>query len=228
MSQIPPSPYGNQPPPPPPYGQPPMPPYGQGYPPQPFGMPGRTSGVAIASLVLGFVGFCVPLVGGLVAVILGIVGIAVTGKPSVKGRGLAITGLILGLLTTALWTLGAAGAFLMVRATAPDRATARQFMTDLSTGNATAAATECVAGDVPGRDPGGDRQAPTAGALADSTFFGINVNSSSVNGPAGTSTTTSTTIVGGSARFGTTMKSVQVTLVPGPGGKHLIQKWQIN
>lgn len=86
-------------PPPPPPGQPAFPPGGYGQP-----MPGvrTTSGAAITSLVCGLL-FCIPGVTGLVAVITGIVGIKSTSKPNVGGRGMAIAGLLLGLLSIAGW-----------------------------------------------------------------------------------------------------------------------------
>ena len=230
MSQMPPNPYGQQPP-PPPYGQPPSyPPQGyppsgyppQGYPPgypqQPYG-PSRTSGAAIASLVLGLLGIC-PLVfvGGLIATLLGVIGIAATGKPGVKGRGLAIAGLILGILTMLVW--GGIGGVVgtAYRATAGDRVTARQFLTDVAAGNATAAAADCV----PGTSADAIQQQIDAvkplGPLNNSMFFSMAVNTG--NG-------TSTAVVGGSAVFGSTSKTVSVTLAPGPDGKRLVEKWDI-
>jgi len=155
---MPPPPYG-QPPyggqqPPPPYGQPPyggqQPPYGGmppggGYPPPTpgpggYGMPPQrtTSGAAVASLIFGILG-CVPFITGLLAIILGIVGIKKTGDSHYSGRGLAIGGLLLGLLSIVLWgLLGGAGyaAFVYGR---PAREVANQFARDLSVGNVAAA-----------------------------------------------------------------------------------------
>ena len=225
MSQIPPSPYGN-PPPQQPYGQPPMqppiqppmPPYGQGYPPQPFGMPSKTSGAAIAALVLGLVGFCVPVIGGLVAVILGIVGIASTGTPNVKGRGMAISGLILGLLTLLGWGVMGGVVGVMFAKAAPDRAAARTFLTHVAAGDAAAAHADCVPNSV--ADQHVDQligQVQPMGALKDTTFFGMEIQAG--NGQA-------TAIVSGNAIFGTTAKQVTVTLVPNPGGTPLVQRWR--
>jgi hypothetical protein len=110
-------------------------------------MPQRTSGVAIASLILGVLGVCpLALIGGLIATLLGIIGIAVTGKPGVKGRGLAIAGLVLGILS--LLGYAGIGSFLYAgyRATAPDRATSVQFVQDLAAGDVTHAATLCQPG----------------------------------------------------------------------------------
>lgn len=102
-------------------------PYG-GYP-----MAEKYSGSAIASLVLGLVGIFTGGLGassslasdilfgassmkllaillyipGILAAVLGIVGIVQGGKPGRKGRGMAIAGLVLGILFTALWFVSA-------------------------------------------------------------------------------------------------------------------------
>ena len=107
----PPPPYGADPgrqPPPAPYGAPPgydpgygMPAYGVPYggPPQPQSKP---SGMAITSLVLGIVGvplFCFVLP-SLLAVVFGAIGIRQCSKnPVYSGKGMAVAGLILGVLT---------------------------------------------------------------------------------------------------------------------------------
>ena len=66
--------------------------------------PGRTSAAAVTSLVLGILG-CVPFVTGLLAVILGIVGIRKTRQSNIGGRGMAIAGLVLALVSLAGWGL---------------------------------------------------------------------------------------------------------------------------
>ncbi len=102
--------YGAPPPyPPPPYGAPP--PYpppgtpgnwpGAGYP--PYGQ--QTNGLAIASLVLGLVGWIPCGVGSVVAIVLGFVS-----REQIKrswgrqtGGGMATAGIVLGFLGTAFW-----------------------------------------------------------------------------------------------------------------------------
>lgn len=74
------------------------------YPPPhvPYAAPGiarRTSGLAIAALVLGILGMCVPLL-GIIGIILGAIAISQTSRPEVGGRGLAIAGLVLGIVGT--------------------------------------------------------------------------------------------------------------------------------
>ncbi|MGB8989258.1 MAG: DUF4190 domain-containing protein, partial [Candidatus Sulfotelmatobacter sp.] len=93
----------------------------------------KTSGAAVCSLVCGLV-MCIPGLTGLVAVITEIIGIAETGKPGVKGRGMAIAGLILGIISLAGWGAAGAGGFMMFQAAKPQRAFAKTFITDLSAG----------------------------------------------------------------------------------------------
>lgn len=105
-------------------------------------MPGqtRTSAAAVTSLVCGLL-LCIPGVTALVAIICGIIGISVTGNPMVKGRGMAIAGLILGLLNIVGWT-GIVGGYWSL--TKPERTLSRQFVSDISSGNNNAAAAECT------------------------------------------------------------------------------------
>jgi hypothetical protein len=78
----------------PPQQRPPVPPYG-GYQQLPPARP--NSGFAIASLILGLVWFCG--IGSVLAIIFGAIGLKETKPPEGKnGRGLAIAGLILGVL----------------------------------------------------------------------------------------------------------------------------------
>src|SRR5438067_1623369 len=61
--------------------------------------PTGTSGVAIASLVLGIPGLCIPLL-GIGALVCGIIGLSKTKDNQAGGRGMAIAGLILGIVGT--------------------------------------------------------------------------------------------------------------------------------
>ncbi len=63
----------------------------------------RTSGMATASLVLGIIGlFINPL--SILAIIFGGIGIAQTGRDAtLKGRGMAVAGLILGIIVVLAW-----------------------------------------------------------------------------------------------------------------------------
>ena len=102
MSQMPPSGYQQ-----PPYGQPPygQPPYGQPYPYPPYPQQRRLSAAAVISLICGVL-LCVPLLSSLLAVIFGLVGLVRTGGGQMRGRGLAATGLLLGILGLIAWPVG--------------------------------------------------------------------------------------------------------------------------
>jgi hypothetical protein len=106
-----------------------------------YGRPGggrRSNGPAIASLVLGLL-FCIPWLTGLLAILLGIIGMRKARDPSVGGKGLAVAGLVLGIVSVVLWT-GCGGLFgdAYVQSN-PARAVARQFLQDLSAGDINAA-----------------------------------------------------------------------------------------
>ena len=78
----------------------------------------QTSGICIASLVLGLAGLIVPLA-GLLGAILGIVGLKQTRQTNAGGRGLAIGGIVSGTITTLLW--GACVGMIYVRVPAAMR-----------------------------------------------------------------------------------------------------------
>jgi hypothetical protein len=100
--------------------------------------PKRTNGPAIASLVCGVLG-CVPFITSLIAIGLGIIGLKKAKDPQVGGKGLAIAGLILGILGIGGWTLFGGGIFALIKGTETQREVARQFIKDMSAGNVDAA-----------------------------------------------------------------------------------------
>src|SRR5215813_5339276 len=101
MSQFPPP----QPPPPPQF--PPQPGFG---PPMPYPPQKQTNGLAIGSLVFGILG-CVPVVTSLLAVILGFAGLRKARDPRYGGKGVAIAGLLLGLLGLVGWASAGGAAY---------------------------------------------------------------------------------------------------------------------
>jgi hypothetical protein len=65
--------------------------------------PSRTSGFAIAALVLGIIGFLINFL-SILAIIFGALGMSHTGKdPALKGRGMAVAGLVLGIIVVFIW-----------------------------------------------------------------------------------------------------------------------------
>ena len=151
--------------PPPTYGQ--QPGYGYNPPPQ------QSNGPAIASLILGILG-CVPLITGLLAVILGFVGLRKTRDPNVGGKGLAIVGLILGLLSIFGWCAFGGAMVAGWRASRPVRVTAHQFIADVANGNTQAAANESTLNS--GEIVLGTTQMQQYGQFVDTTFTNFNYN----------------------------------------------------
>jgi hypothetical protein len=94
---------------------------------------------AVVSLIFGCI-FCFPFIPGLVAVITGVVGIASTRNPMVRGRVMAIIGLLLGLASLLLW----GGASVAVRNfwmqnTTADRAFVSAWVSELAANDVTGA-----------------------------------------------------------------------------------------
>jgi hypothetical protein len=80
--------------------------------------PTRTSGKAVASLFLGIASLVLVILAGIPAIILGIMGLREVsqGRGRVRGKGLALTGMILGVIGSALTVvLAVAGVGLMLR-----------------------------------------------------------------------------------------------------------------
>lgn len=74
-----------------------------------------TSGAAVTSLIFGIISFLCPLViPNLVAIITGIIGLVAAGQGK-KGKGMAISGLILASLSLVLWGVGASIAVPILR-----------------------------------------------------------------------------------------------------------------
>ncbi|WP_084000926.1 DUF4190 domain-containing protein [Actinomadura kijaniata] len=101
-----------------PYGQPPYEqpvykeqPYGQyagdygGYGQQPMGGPGRTNGLAIASIATGIIGLVMCGLLSFVAVVTGHMSLGRIKRTGEGGRGLAIAGLVTGYLGIVAWVL---------------------------------------------------------------------------------------------------------------------------
>jgi prepilin-type processing-associated H-X9-DG protein len=64
-----------------------------------YGQPQQQgNGLAVASLVIGILGFCLPI--GFIAIVLGALGMKKTRDPRVGGKGMAIAGLVLGIVST--------------------------------------------------------------------------------------------------------------------------------
>lgn len=112
-------------------------------------VPRQTSGLAIASLVCGLV-FCVPMITSTLAVVFGFAGIRKTRDPYVGGRGMAISGLILGLVGIGFWLVAGSVFYLAYQTFDAERveaeAVASQVFKDLSEQKVDAALGHCGPG----------------------------------------------------------------------------------
>lgn len=84
---------------------------------QPYGgAPQATSGLAIASLASGIAGWTIlPFIGAIAAIILGHMGLGDVKKNNKSGRGLAITGLVLGYVGLILTILAIVGLMALIQ-----------------------------------------------------------------------------------------------------------------
>jgi hypothetical protein len=96
--------------------------------------PTQTNGWGITALIVGIVGFCVPFLGGLLAIVFGFLGIRKS-KATRSGGAMSIIGLILGLVSILLWAIGGGGIFALIKGTAPNRDAAKQLIQDLAAAN---------------------------------------------------------------------------------------------
>ena len=91
--------------------------------------PPRGNGAAVASLVFGILG-CVPEVTGLLAIVLGVIGLRRARRPGTGGKGLAAAGLALGIASVVLWSVTLTIVGIAWSESAPARAVARQYLAD--------------------------------------------------------------------------------------------------
>lgn len=162
----------------------------------------RGNGPAIASLVLGILG-CVPFITGLLAVFFGIIGLRKTRDPYVGGKGLAIAGLILGILSLLGWAGTSALFGYGYLQSKPAGVVAKQFVQDVSSGNINAAAANS-AGISAAQLQADNQQLAAYGALQSVSFFSFNVTS--INGQ-------TVMHLGGIATFANGSKACNVDLV---------------
>jgi hypothetical protein len=100
--------------------------------------PPRTNSAAVASLVSGVLGR-IPFVTGILAVVFGIIGIRKARQPAVAGKGMASAGLALGIVSILAWTgIGGVTGY-AYQESKPAGIVAKQFLTDVSTGDISAA-----------------------------------------------------------------------------------------
>jgi hypothetical protein len=188
-----------------------MPPLGgaYGYTPPPAQ---RSNGAAIGSLICGILG-CIPLITSILAVLLGIVGIIATQNPRRTGRGLAIAGLILGLIGVVGWTALGGGVWSFYVTSRPVANIAQQFTSDLAKGDVTAASKNCESSVDEAQLTQAAEQMKAWGSYQDLTLAARTVNT--VNG-------VTTWTLAGAARFGGATKAAMFELRKQSDGSYKI------
>jgi len=151
---------------------------------------------AIASLACGIF-LIVPFFAGLAAVALGVIGIRQANELNMRGRRLAIAGVILGVLNILGWI---AYFKLISEISGPGRTVAHHFIDDLNSADSAKAQSECLANVGPDRLMAATNQVKSWGGVKSVAVFYI--TSDSANG-----------VTTGSVRG----------FVRTPGGEHLFQ-----
>jgi hypothetical protein len=173
-------------------------------------VPSRPSQSSLWSFIFGVLG-CIPFVCGILAVVLGLMGIFTAGKPGVHGRWMAVVGFILGMISIAGWSFGGMGALAawnfgkaaVAVITAPGHAT-HDFIQALDKGDDAAAKTHASMSDEDLLKAKTLIQAQ--GGFIDSTFNNVQIN----EGGSGH--------VSGTAQFKGHMMHVQADLMDTPDG----------
>ena len=144
--------------------------------------PSRVSGTAVASFVCGII-LCIPFLTSLAAVITGWFGLRVTRSPEVRGRGLAIAGLILGIVGLVGWSAAGLGVWRFVESSAPARQFSRDYVADLMAGDYDTAASNSTSA-LPREDlvAFGTYLQTNGGALRDISFNNIHYTTLNGNG----------------------------------------------
>jgi hypothetical protein len=178
----------------------------------------RTSGAAITALILGIL-LCIPLVTGLGAILFGVVGIRATRNANVRGRGMAVAGLTLGIVGLLGW-LGLGGMLgVGWLQTSPDRAIATAFVHDLDSGNLSAAQAKCSPSITPTQIQQAAAYLKTCGTLSAYSNNSYNMNWNSDG--------TGTAVISGTATYSSGTHAVSVTFLHPRQGGPVIQGYNI-
>ncbi len=101
---------------------------------------GAWSTASLAGLACGIL-LIIPFIAGIAAIVLGVMGLRETREPSARGRRLAITAIVLGLVNVVGWS---GYAEFISHLSAPGRSVAHRFVTRLNAGDTTGASRECT------------------------------------------------------------------------------------
>lgn len=134
--------------------------------------PTTLSKSALLSFIFGILG-CIPFVTSILAFFLGIVGIFATGKPGVRGRWMAVVGVIFAVIGIGFWSTAGLGLVMGWRLSVAPGHGARDFIRAVDVGNETVAKDLTVMNDA-------DYDAAKAlikaqGGFVDSTFSNVQI-----------------------------------------------------
>src|SRR5215469_14713706 len=101
----------------------------------------RVSRSAVTSLVLGLL-FFVPI-SSIASIFFAIKGVQFTRDHRLRGRGLAITGLVLGIIGSLLWIIASVYVSILIIGSREPRASLHDFAIQLNNGSLSAAYAEC-------------------------------------------------------------------------------------
>jgi hypothetical protein len=181
----------------------------------------RTSWAAAVSLVAG-VFLCIPVLPGVAAIGFGLLGLHQTRRPEVTGRGLAIAGIVLGIVNFCLCGLAGVGIGLFVQSSEPARQFGRAFAFEVAQGQVDAAVTRVDSSITRSELEALHQHMQSFGALAEVRYHNI---ASNLDG-GGTVWT-----LGGTARFSSGDRDFEVRIrsknVPGGGRTFEIEQFDI-
>jgi hypothetical protein len=185
----------------------------------PPAVPSRLSKSALFSFIFGLLG-CIPFLTGIVALILAIVGLVATGKPGVRGRWMAVVGIILAILSIGFWStagLGIAASWAGIKSavavmTAPGHG-ARDFIRAVDSGDEAAAKDLTVMNDT--EFTVAKALIKAQGGFIDSTFSQVNIvnNDARVSG-SGSFKTGNRTITADMVKIGDQWKVKSLSITP--------------
>jgi hypothetical protein len=136
--------------------------------------PRRANALAVISLICGIVA-CVPFLTGIAAVITGALGIRKANDPRYGGRGIAIAGLVLGVMSILFWGLFGTGIWGLFRATEAPRALAATFVRDVAAGDIEAAQANAGSLVTPGELEELSKSMETWGTFKELTSFNSSI-----------------------------------------------------
>ena len=187
----------------------PPPPAQAGVPPYQPMQPPKNNGWAIGSLICGILG-CIPIITSLLAIIFGIIGIKKSNEPNTAGKGLAIVGIVLGIIGILGWAgFGVAGYFGYGMAKrmvlAPTQQVGGAFLTSLANGDVATAKSHTTGEMTDEEIQSLSSQVKGLGSFKDFSLTNFQANSAAGN--------VMTANIGGVAHFANGDKNFTATLV---------------